>query len=268
MNYAQRMTITFLLTTPCLTTACAPALRPPASFTAAGTGNAAPAAGQAPTTSGGSRGATGATGASPVMTQTSSPGAAVRAGTTLQAAAPATWTAGLTGLGYNSTLGVTAVPASAPEAAAALRTSPSPEAPTYLLRIDFDNTKADPDQDLKKAYALVDFRVPLNFSGVNTVSFVIFNPTAITLDAALTVRTTAAREWQESRLVAFGPGWSHLHFPLTEPTFKAERSGWANTALVRDLNDVRGLALMVYPHQGIKNYVLVTSPITDAAVGE
>ncbi|GEM44439.1 hypothetical protein [Deinococcus cellulosilyticus] len=187
---------------------------------------------------------------------------------TLQAASPANWKPGLTGFGYNSTSGVSAVAASAPEAAAALSNYPGATKPSSLIRIDFDNTKSDPDQDLKKAYALLDFSKPLNFSGVKTVTFEVFNPTSITLDAALTVSTTAGKEWQESKLISFQPGWSRINFNLTEQTFKAERSGWANTVAVQNLNDVRGLALMIYPHQGIKNYVLVSAPSTDTAVAE
>ncbi|GGJ42239.1 hypothetical protein [Deinococcus roseus] len=187
---------------------------------------------------------------------------------TLQAASPASWKPGLSGFGYNSTSGVSAVSASAPEAASALSSYPGASKPESLIRIDFDNTKSDPDQDLKKAYALVDFGKSLNFTGVKTVTFEVFNPTSIALDAALTVSTTATKEWQESKLISFQPGWSRINFNLTEQTFKAERSGWANTVAVRDLQDVRGLALMVYPHQGIKNYVLVSAPSTDTTVTE
>ena len=268
MTVPHRLVLSALLTVPALT-ACAPALNVAANRPNVAALQAAASATPAPGTPTGSAvtpSAAPQSSAAPapvlaVPTVTPAPSA-------LRAAAPGAWTAGLSGLGYNSTLDVIAVSSVTPDVVAALRTYPSADPPTQWIRVAFDNTKADPDQDLKKAYALTNFTAPLNFSGVTTISFMVFNPTAITLDAALSVTTTVTKEWQESKLMPVRPGWSQVTFTLTEPTFKAERSGWANTVTVRDLNDVRGLALMIYPHQGIKNFVLVAPPTTNAAVAE
>lgn len=123
----------------------------------------------------------------------------------------------------------------------------TPEGPRRVLQVEVEPAaeRGGPDK------AAIVLARRLQLSGKRSFSLLVANGTDRELRLALALKTGSQWTYHESRAQPVPPGgagqeFTPLAFDLAAADYKTQASGWAHTARVADLHDVREIQILVY----------------------
>ncbi|MCL4504716.1 MAG: cellulase family glycosylhydrolase [Chloroflexi bacterium] len=95
----------------------------------------------------------------------------------------------------------------------------------------------------------------LDISGTQTVAFDLYNEDGAARAVGIALRSGAEQQWQESRPAPVKPGENAVQFDLGASAYKTAATNWQYSATLQALNDVRQLAIVVYPNKSGSVYL-------------